>query len=179
MVAGASCCLLEFEVGQRVLCSMFRCAAVWCVLCGVTPADEGPAQGHRPLSEPEVERRAKLAVIDPSKLVGLIDQVSDKEARRVLKAALKSQPAEKSGAERDGFAVALAKALPRVARTPEQILDVMGGDSPKTVVRQIFYRRYREQWIFEHPIRFCVVFDCEKGKDSRVMAALPLTGNTP
>jgi hypothetical protein len=150
-----------------------------CFLCGVMHADDGPSQPRPPLSVPEVEAKAKEAALDPTKLADVVDQVSPKDARLVLKAALKGQPDEKPGTERQGLVSAIAKALPRVARTPEEILDVLGADSPKTVVREIFYRRYREQWVFEHPTRLCVVFDCVKGKDSRVLAVLPLPGDTP
>jgi hypothetical protein len=161
---------------------MVRCVLIsgMCLLWGAMVAGEDPPQRQNPpLSDPEITRRAKAAAMDPSKLPDLIDQVSNKDARRVSKAALSGLTEEQPRVEKDGLVAALVKALPRIARTPEEILDVMGAASRKMVVREIFYRRYREQWIFLHPIRCCVVFDCVKGKDPGVLTVIPLPADIP
>ena len=151
---------------------MLRCVLAGCLLWAVQGADGALLPEKSPLSEDAVAQRAREAAGDPAKLADL-DHVSRNDARRVLKAVLKGHLA-RPGMDQDRLLIAVVKALPRAAWTPEQILDVLGAECPKTTARQIFYRRYREQWIFEHPIRCCVVFDCVKGKDSRVVAVVSL-----
>jgi hypothetical protein len=134
----------------------------------------GSLMAQPPLGEVDVARKANEAVVDPRKLTEFVDQLSGKDARRMLKQMVKSVSADGNAAKKERLAAAILRAMPRVARTPDELLEITGSDCPKTVVRQIFYRHYREQWVFEHPIRCCVVFDCVKGKDPRLLAALLL-----
>jgi hypothetical protein len=147
-----------------------------CLLWGGPDCGGGPPQTERPpLSEGEIARWAKDAGSDPTKLVASVERVSRKDARRLLSAWIKL---EKRG-EKNGVGARFAKSLLLAARTPEEVLEVMGAGSPKVVVRQVSYRRYREQWIFEYPMRFCVVFDCVNGADPRVSNALALPRDLP
>jgi hypothetical protein len=152
--------------------------AAICLLWGALVCGGDPPLKRSPLSEAEIAQLAKDAKRDPSKLAPLVEQVSRKDGRRLLRSWIKIQDEENPLPITERNA-AFVKALPRAARAPDEILEVMGGGSPKTVVRQFFYRRYREQWIFEHPLRCCVVFDCVRGKDFWLLSVLPLPHDAP
>jgi hypothetical protein len=49
--------------------------------------------------------------------------------------------------------------------TRDEVLDALGP--PKRIARQILYRRYLEQWIYENP-SVIVEFDCVKGQPAHV-----------
>jgi hypothetical protein len=55
--------------------------------------------------------------------------------------------------------------------TPAQVRKILG--EPKRIARQVLYRRYLEQWIYEDPAHTVVEFDCVKGRPSRVINRLP------
>jgi len=137
-----------------------------------------PAQ-RSPLAEVDVTQRVREAAAEPNKLISLADQVSAKDARRVLHGLLRWAGEKDRGPVAQPLLAAFVKALPRSASSPDDILEVMGAAARTTVVRQVFYRHYREQWIFEHPLPCCVVFDCEKGADPRVLTVLPLPEGVP
>jgi hypothetical protein len=46
--------------------------------------------------------------------------------------------------------------------TPEQVRSVVGA--PKRIARQIFYHRYREQWVYDAPASIRLAFDCRRGQ---------------
>lgn len=51
--------------------------------------------------------------------------------------------------------------------TPEEVFRLVG--SPKQIARQIFYHRYREQWMYEVPLRARVTFDCVRGQKPQLL----------
>src|SRR2546423_133607 len=50
---------------------------------------------------------------------------------------------------------------------------------PKRVARQILYRRYLEQWVYEGPNAVRVEFDCVRGKEPQILTVHPLTPARP
>jgi hypothetical protein len=70
-----------------------------------------------------------------------------------------------SRGERKGFALRLAKILRDKARHPDDVRVVFGANTSKQVVRQVCYRRYLEQWIYDVPVRISVTFDCHTGQE--------------
>jgi len=150
------------------------------LLCVAAQAGAGPAPAQRAaLAEADVAQRVREAAAEPNKLIDLADQVSTRDARRILHGVLRWAGEKDRGPMPQPLVAAFVKVLPRFARSPDDILQVMGAAARTTVVRQIFYRHYREQWIFEHPLPCCVVFDCEKGADPRVLTVLPLPEGGP
>jgi hypothetical protein len=55
--------------------------------------------------------------------------------------------------------------------TPAQVRKILG--EPKRIARQVLYRRYLEQWIYEDASHTVIEFDCVKGRLSRVINRLP------
>ncbi len=51
--------------------------------------------------------------------------------------------------------------------TPEQVRQRVGP--PKHIARQIFYHRYREQWVYDaaNPVR--LTFDCPRGQKPQLL----------
>ncbi len=130
------------------------------------------------LSLEDLASREKQAGDDPAKLLDLAPLAEVKEGRRLLhkvfKVLLKNpQPAQAISPLRSRC----AELLSRLANNPEEVKEVLDAAFPKQIARQIFYRRYREQWIFDHPFRMTVVFDGVKGKDLRLQSVqLPPAG---
>ncbi len=127
--------------------------------------------GEQELSGEEIAKRAAQASEQPQTLGDLGGRLSVRNVRRVL-ASLVKQTAESNVASPE-LVSAFARVLPKVAVSPAEVLEVIGPHANKTAVRQVFYRRYREQWIFEHPLHVCVVFDCVRGMEARVIAVFP------
>jgi hypothetical protein len=46
---------------------------------------------------------------------------------------------------------------------------------PKHTARQILYRRYLEQWVYEGPNAVRIEFDCVRGKEPQILTVQPLT----
>jgi hypothetical protein len=51
--------------------------------------------------------------------------------------------------------------------SPEQVRQLVGA--PKRVTRQIFYHRYREQWIYDTPVPLRLTFDCPRGQKPQLL----------
>jgi hypothetical protein len=50
---------------------------------------------------------------------------------------------------------------------------------PKHMARQILYRRYLEQWVYEGPDAVRIEFDCVRGKEPQILTVHPLTVPRP
>jgi hypothetical protein len=50
---------------------------------------------------------------------------------------------------------------------------------PQRVARQILYRRYLEQWVYEGPNAVRIEFDCVRGKEPQILTVHPLTPPRP
>jgi len=67
------------------------------------------------------------------------------------------------GAERDREERLASFARLKRGMTPEQVRQIIGAP-PKHIARQIFYHRYREQWVYDAPISLRLTFDCPRGQ---------------
>jgi hypothetical protein len=61
--------------------------------------------------------------------------------------------------------------------TQEQVRKFLGP--PRKVARQILYRRYLEQWVYEGPNAARIEFDCVRGKEPQILTVQPLTDPRP
>jgi len=52
--------------------------------------------------------------------------------------------------------------------TPKQVRGIVGP--PKHVARQIFYHRYREQWLYDTPTPVRLRFDCPRGQKPQLLS---------
>lgn len=50
---------------------------------------------------------------------------------------------------------------------------------PQRVARQILYRRYLEQWVYDGPHAVRIEFDCVRGKEPQILTVHPLTPARP
>jgi hypothetical protein len=46
---------------------------------------------------------------------------------------------------------------------------------PKKIARQILYRRYLEQWVYEGPQAVRIEFDCVRGQEPQILTVHLLT----
>jgi hypothetical protein len=78
-------------------------------------------------------------------------------------------------AEPDLPAVDLARLRPGM--TQAEVRGLLGP--PKRVARQILYRRYLEQWVYEGAHAARIEFDCVRGKEPQILTVHPLTPPRP
>ena len=52
--------------------------------------------------------------------------------------------------------------------TPERVRQLVGR--PNRIARQIFYHRYREQWLYDAPASIRLTFDCPRGQKPELLA---------
>jgi hypothetical protein len=113
---------------------------------------------------------------DPLRLVAAAERAERKHASRLLAQALKLFFEDRAARDNDRFPRRFAKALRGVAFTQQDVTAVLGAGRPKTIARQIFYRRYREQWLLEAPLSLVIEFDCIKGSDPYVLNVQEIPG---
>lgn len=51
--------------------------------------------------------------------------------------------------------------------TPQQVRQLVGA--PKHISRQIFYHRYREQWLYDAAVPVRLTFDCPRGQKPQLL----------
>lgn len=127
------------------------------------------------LSPAELDRRIKEAGQDPIKLLSLVPLANQEAGQRLRRQAhelLLEQVLNRTGVELQQLSEPLVKILPQVARTPEELEELLG--SRKKIGRQIVYRRYLEQWFFDHPLPLCVILSARRGEELRVIEARSL-----
>lgn len=73
-----------------------------------------------------------------------------------------ARPADK---DREGAPSSFAE-LKR-GMTPQQVRQRVGA--PKHVSRQLFYHRYREQWLYDAAIPIRLTFDCPRGQKPQLL----------
>jgi hypothetical protein len=59
----------------------------------------------------------------------------------------------------------------RIGMKPAEVLQLLG--KPKHIGRQILYRRYLEQWVYDHPAPLWIDFECVKGQEAHVVTVHP------
>jgi hypothetical protein len=81
------------------------------------------------------------------------------------------QPASRADGPAPPPAGDLTKLVPGM--TQADVRRLLGP--PKQIARQILYRRYLEQWVYEgaKPVR--IEFDCVRGKEPQILTVHPLT----
>jgi hypothetical protein len=72
-------------------------------------------------------------------------------------------------------AVDLARLRPGMSQ--DQVRRLLGP--PKRTARQILYRRYLEQWVYDGPDAVRIEFDCVRGKDPQILTVQPLSTPRP
>ena len=65
----------------------------------------------------------------------------------------------------------------RPGMSQEEVRRLLGP--PKQVARQILYRRYLEQWVYEGAGAVRIEFDCVRGKEPQILTVHPLTPPRP
>jgi hypothetical protein len=136
-------------------------------------ADAPPDVKGPKLTAQEVAVRVEQAGKDPGRLLEVAALADDKEARRLrrqVNALLQERKRLAAPEQLDQLARRLTVVLPLAAPSPAAIQEVLGP--PKQTAREILYRRYLEQWHYDDPVPLCVVFDCLKGQDPRLLNVL-------
>jgi len=113
---------------------------------------------------------------DVTKFLHLAAGAEPKEAIRHLTkvaSALADDKALTRG-ERYEMTVRLARLLLDKAQGTADVEAVLGAKAVKQVSRQLFFRRYLEQWSYEAPVRLCVTLEWPRGKEVVIRAILPL-----
>jgi hypothetical protein len=112
---------------------------------------------------------------DPEKLLDQALRLDGKKARALVVKAIQLVGEEKIPANRERLAQRLARALQRTAQTPADLQELMGKTAAWSIARQVYYRRYREQWLLESPVRLVAIFECQQGQEPRMfkVRALP------
>src|SRR5688572_1917385 len=87
--------------------------------------------------------------LGPAAVLQEPDKKGDAAARKALAQLVRDlRTKDLPSAERDDAVRRLARLLPTQARTPEEVLEVIGSDTAKNVSRQVLFRRFVEQWTF-------------------------------
>ena len=63
------------------------------------------------------------------------------------------------------------------AMSPQRVRDMLG--KPQRKSRQILYKRYVEQWIYDPPLRLCVEFEAALGQELRLQSVHLLRSRNP
>jgi hypothetical protein len=104
-------------------------------------------------------------------LLHSIKKMEPREGRLLLRKGL--QRLVDQGVDRRELGRRLAEVLPALSQTPAEVADVLGSE--KQVSRQVLYRRYREQWLYDSPLPLLVVFDVRKGREAKLVDVLPVS----
>src|SRR4051812_23141470 len=71
------------------------------------------------------------------------DKASDVRGRKLLAQVVRElRTRDVPAADRDEAVRQLASLLARQARTPEEVLEVIGSDAARSIARQVLFRRY-------------------------------------
>ena len=105
----------------------------------------------------------------PDQLLGLAGKARGKEAHSLLNRVIKALAEDRKSRPQDALLSRLAQEIKRSAQSQKEIQAIFGEKVPKTVARQIYFRRYRELWTFEQPVALTIVFDCIKGNEPKVL----------
>jgi hypothetical protein len=65
----------------------------------------------------------------------------------------------------------------RPGMTPDEVRRRLGP--PRRVARQVLYRRYLEQWVYDGPDAVRIEFDCPRGQRPQVLTVQPLLPPKP
>ncbi len=65
----------------------------------------------------------------------------------------------------------------RPGMTQDEVRRLLGP--PRRTARQILYRRYLEQWVYDGPGAVRIEFDCVRGKEPQILTVQPLSPPRP
>jgi hypothetical protein len=102
--------------------------------------------------------------VDGSSLLEAARKLEGQESLRLLERVAQTMKSARPGTQaslRRRFIETLAEK----ARSPADVLLVLGPKTEKQVSRQLLYRRYLEQWIYESPAPAVILLDYQKGQD--------------
>jgi hypothetical protein len=137
----------------------------WVLLCGTLAGNEPAPKGR--LTAEELHAREVQANDDPVALLLLLPLADDQNAGRLRKQVHDLLNEMKvPAAEQAKLAARLAAVLPETVRSMDEARQVFGP--PRQTARQIFFRRYAEEWSFDSPLPLCLVFDCRTGQVPRL-----------
>jgi hypothetical protein len=117
--------------------------------------------------------RVEQAGKDPVRLLEVASLAGEEDARK-LRGRVRGLLAEwKPGAPEEASRLArrLAEILPRVARSPAEVEEILGP--PGQTARQVLYRRLLEQRHYSNPVALTATFEALKGQDSRLQTVQP------
>jgi hypothetical protein len=155
------------------------CLFALALLTGVLLANP-PAVSTPRLSADELTAHELRAGQDPVKALQLVPLAQDEAARKLRQRVaqlLTMQKRTATAAELEALAVKLASVLPGSAASQPDVREVLGR--PVQTGRQLLYNRYLEEWLYDDPLPLCVVFDCRKGQEPRVLTVQPLRTRQP
>jgi hypothetical protein len=139
--------------------------------CFVVDADSVQGQPKAKLSSEELAQRRQKIGDDPALLLELCPLADDVAAAnlRELAGKLLMEPVVANRAE---LANKVALILGDAARTPEQVRQILGP--PQMVSRQIVYKRYLEQWTYDHPLQLCLIWSVPHGEGWQLQSVRPI-----
>lgn len=143
------------------------------ILLGVVLASPGASQQFQ-LTQPARGQPLNKAGDDPAALLAMLPQAGPeqaKEIRLVVNNTLKELCAKASPGERQMLAQQLAKQIPMVLHTAEEVLEVFGAN--RKISRQLLHRRYLEQWVYQDPLPLTITFEFPKGQPPRLFSVHP------
>jgi hypothetical protein len=107
---------------------------------------------------------------DIAKAIERAGKASDKDKVELLQKAVEladQQPL--TAQERGRLSEQFVKVVKDQRLSMEQLEKVLGA-AKKQVARQVFYRRYLEEWHVTHPLPFRATWDCPKGLEPTLRA---------
>lgn len=139
-------------------------------LCGYSMAFAG--QDAQPVLSPEeVAVLETKAGRDPAELIRLANRTEDQQARELLRKVLAILVEDKKLHGDEKLTAQFLNCLERkFARTPDHAAYVLDSQAKKNVARQVFFRHYREQWVYEAPVSVWVVVIAKKGEGRRLQS---------
>lgn len=123
-----------------------------------------PVQPPR-LSSDELAIRKRMAGNDPVQLLLLTPAANEADAKRLraeINLILRQFRPTVDGEAVFQLSKRFAESVPRTA-SPLEVQELLG--IAKSSSRQILYRRYIEQWVYDSPLTLSVVFEHPKGQE--------------
>lgn len=129
-----------------------------------------------------LDGRHCLAGEGAEKLLDQVQKLEGKQAHKVMTRAvvlLEEETRNLTPGDRERLAKKWALLLPRAVRVPNDLRAILGDKATWSIARQVSYRRYRELWLVEHPLRICAVFEAVPGEEARLLTVRTLPAENP
>jgi hypothetical protein len=115
-------------------------------------------------------RQGPAAKETPQGLLDRAERAEPAEARLLLRKVVELLRKEAPPNQAD-LGRKFGELLQRNARVPADVTEVLGP--PERIARQVLYRRYREQWLYDAPVPLVAVFDVATGDTPRILTVRP------